>query len=250
MKKSVILVLILFSFVSFVSATDCAVKTSCNPETEINILDVSSVSNAHVSAENINYMQLCCPNNLISSSSVATTCSQTNPLNLYSLDNTHIAIPPSTIYLNKLCIDSNVQCQTSLLPCSNLGTDYFCLLKYKEETGFTDTNAHAADCSDTFYSKSICCSVAGGECLEHGEDPCTSNEDCCQGLTCSGNPLENQGCCYENEEWVENPLIPGNWYCQETGSCAPPWTPENQGSYTPGDDQVCCDGYLRTIYTL
>jgi len=229
MKKSVILVLLLFSFVSFVSATDCAVKTVCLP-TEINILDVSSISNAHVSAENINYMQLCCPRETtgITNSEVSQTCEGINPLNLYSLDNSHIAIPPSTIYLNKLCIDSGVQCRTSQLGC--LDTE-FCLLKYKEETGFTDTNAHVADCSDDFYSKSICCSSSGsgGECLEEAE-LCSTDSECCdisQGYTkdqyCSSGQYENlveKHCCEEGTFWNQQQGI-----CEGAEPCYDPTDP-------------------------
>lgn len=255
MKKGVILVLFLFSFISFASATDCYMSSDCGTDNEI--LYASSTTNAHVSiTSQTGYLKVCCPDlaDTVTSSAIDSgSCTGSSPFQMSSSTNAHIE--ETGDYPKELCLsDANIQCNYETLNPYTCDEGYFCLLKYNEMSGFTGTNAHVADCSDTFYNKKVCCSI--GSCI-NVNNPCEQQSDCCQPPTvvdplyCTTsltNPNE-KGCCGGGFTWQETP---GGWICLETSgeTCEPDWTPENQGSYLEETRQACCGETWRQIVDL
>jgi len=224
---------------------DCQVKVACLPEpTERNIIDVYDVTNSHVSAENPNYKQLCCPSTtgIISNNVVGRdSCGGTPALWMSADDNAHIAEVgnlQSQNYQRELCLTGTdtIACvyETVVNPNACNNPEQFCLLKYREQSGFTGTNAHVADCTDDLYDKRICCSGegSGGECLEEA-DVCSTDSECCdisQGYTkdqyCSTGEYEilSEGhCCEEGWYWYQPNIGPG--YCASADPCYEPEDP-------------------------
>jgi len=257
MKKSVVFVLVFLTLISFVNAT-CSISTSCpNP-----LIYASATFNAHVSStEEIGYTSLCCTDYTLSSTVIGATepCTGAVPFYMSGETNAHIekaGLTPQN-YGHKLCLTGveGLTCEYSTNPygCED---GFFCLLDFIEVNGFeeTGTNAHVAGCNvNPYYLNKICCTAEEEGCVEYQEE-CSDILECCSELYCSGDPQESRGCCEEDEEWIENPLIPDQWYCGETGSCAPPWSSENQGSYEPESNKACCgepgSSYWRTVYLI
>ena len=95
-------------------------------------------------------------------------------------------------------------------------------LRAEEEPGFTDTNAHAYDCSFSLSAKSICCIIGEiqGECLEEAE-VCSIDSECCDAY-CSYGEYEQQTeghCCLEGDLW--NPDYLPTARCVSANPCYP-----------------------------
>ena len=248
-KRLMLIVLFLFS-ISLVSATDCYISSDCGLDKEV--IYVSGISNAHVSSNGIQgYLKLCCLELIDATIEFTNTgqCTGASALWMSSASNAHISeVGVTQTYQKELCLTSTdtIECDEvhNGFGCSTLGEDYFCLLKYQEVSGWegTGTNAHVADCLDTFYRNRICCSV-GVECSLYGEQ-CNTLE-CCPGLDlyCMGT-TPNKGCCYGNQEWIYDDFL--GWHCEETGGCNDIWSIQNQNlgsSYLVEEEicRACCD---------
>ena len=208
MKKGVLVLFVLITFVSLLSSFTTSSSLSCDIKSTPSactsaggtiVLRMSSLTNAHAeisSGTNYNYAVCCSGTNL------RTSCPSTdNPiLKLSANTNAHVESPLLNNYLTKVCLNTssgNVNCKiSSMANFLSQNPGYVCLLSMSGSyigSTFVLTNSHVSDCNNVNYDNKLYCKqdlaasiptcVSGDGCVSTGCTPV--DPDCTIIPTCT-----------------------------------------------------------------
>lgn len=167
----------------------CTVKPAPCEAGEVEVLRMSSLSNAHAGLPGFSThgQALCCTG----LTGLGTDCSGTHDivLDLSATDNAHVASDGS--YENHACLSLEGEGTVECVAVAGCGEGYVCAATISDST-----NAHVADCGAQAYATKVCCQALPDNCPDvQNPDQLNSDEDDSGGDVCDPCPNDDKDNC-------------------------------------------------------